>query len=71
MVKHRVGQGCLLHVIIPLHILLFSEHFINYVKKPSHFSMFAAKLMHNKTLTKNKKPADMVEFIKTCDQCPC
>ena len=32
--------------------------------------MLDAKLWHNKTETKNEKDAEMVEFIKTCDQYP-
>ena len=32
--------------------------------------MLEAKLWHNKTETKNVKAANMVEFIKTCDQYP-
>ena len=33
--------------------------------------MLEAKLLHNKTQTKNVKVAKMVEYIKTCDQYPC
>ena len=40
------------------------------VKDPSHFSMLVTKLWHGKTESKNVKAAKMVEFIKTCDQCP-
>ena len=57
MVKNRVGQANIFHVIIPAH------------KEPSHFSMLESKLWHNKTEIKNVKVAKMVEFIKTCDPC--
>ena len=54
MVKNRVGQACIFHIIIPAH-------------EPSHYSMLEAKLWHKKTETNDIKVTKILEFIKTCD----
>ena len=41
---------------------------LNYFEKPAHFSMLESKLWQSKTGTKNVKVAEMVKFIKSCDQ---
>ena len=40
------------------------------LKEPSHFRKLESKLCDNKTEIKIVKVEKMIEFIKTCHQCP-